>query len=228
MPRKRQRFNKLFDQLKAAGNSPADDSRTGNFLKYLTGQKKVTQTNKVPPEARALYEIALFPFALSASDTTAPNRYKTNISLYSLQGLATRANADQADFGIQRIVGGEQENENYYPALLKAKYDSAGSTVNENKESGITGETYRYKYGRTFSFPFGRTLTATDAKEGTPESTIDDADELDVLKTLQDKLKAGTNTQAPQTLSYEAEVFKNDASGVPLETGTTLPGVDVS
>lgn len=228
MPRRRQRFNKLFDQLKASGNTPEANSRTGNFLKYLTGQRKVTQTNKIPAEARKTYEIGLLPFALSASDETPANRYKASISLYSLQGLDARANANEADFGIYYIQGGEQENENYYPALLKAKYDSAGSTVQENKASGITGDTYRYKYGRTFSFPFGRTTTAIDAEDGVKETVVDDADELDVLRTVQDKLRSGTGNKAPLTLSYEAEVFKDDSNGTPLEATTALPTVDVS
>ena len=227
MPRRRQRFNKLFDQLKAAGNSPEAGSRTANFLQFLTGNRKVTQANKIPVDGRKLYEIALLPFALSADSNTVDNRFKATISAYSVQGLESRANATEAQLGIYRIVGGEQENDNYYPALIRAKYDASGSTVQENKPSGITGETYRYKYGRTFSFPFGRTATATDAKDGTAEVTVDDADELDVLRSVQDQLKAGTGTKAPKTLSYEAEVFKDESKGTPLETGTTLPSVDV-
>ena len=228
MPRKKQRFNKLFDELRGIGGTPTGTGRTTEFFKYLTGQKKLTQDNKVPPEARKLYEIALLPFALSADSETPENRYTANISAYSLAGLTSRANANEDDFGIYRKVGGEQEDQNYFPALLKAKYDSTGSTVNESKESGITGETYRYKYGRTFSFPFGRTTEAIDAADGTAETVVDDADELDVLTTLQDKLKSGTGTQEVQTLSYEPEVFKNASTGTPFETGDTVTGIDVS
>lgn len=228
MPRRKQRFNKLFNELRGTGGTPTGTGRTAEFFKYLTGQKQLTQDNPIPVEARKVYEIALLPFALSAPDNTVSNRYKATMSVYSVLGLTQRANADEDDFGIYRIVGGEQENENYFPALLKAKYDASGSQVEENRVSDITGESYRYKYGRTFSFPFGRTVTAVDAEDGTQETNVDDADELDVLRTLQNKLKAGEDTQEVKTLSYEAEVFKDDAGGTPLVANATLPAINVS
>ena len=228
MPRRKQRFNKLFDELRGTGGTPSGTGRTTEFFKYLTGQKKLTQDNKVPPEARKLYEISLIPFAISASDESVGNRYKATMSAYSIAGLKDRANAAENDFGIFRIIGGEQEDENYFPALLKAKYDSAGSTVQENRISDITGQGYRYKYGRTFSFPFGRSTEAIDVKDGAKETVVDDADELDQLRTLQNKLKAGTGVTEVKTLSYEPEVFKDSAGGTPLAPTTTVTGIDVA
>ena len=229
MPRKKRRFNKLFEQLRANGGTPTGTGRVAEFHKYITGQKKITQTNKIPVEGRELYAIGLIPFALSATTNDPSERYQATISAYSLAGLDSRANLDEEDLGINRIEGGEQVNSNYYPALIKAKFDAGSVGVNENKKSGITEEEYRYEYGRTFSFPFGRTTQAVDAEDGTAETSIANVDELDVYRFAQNRLGAATNAaNVPRSVSYEAEVFKTASKGQALTATSTIPSVSVN
>ena len=229
MPRRKQRFNKLFEQLRANGGTPTGTGRVAEFHKFLTGINKVTQQNKIPVEARELYTIGLIPFALSATANTPEERYQATISAYSLAGLSNRANLTEAELGINRIVGGEKNSPNYFPALIRAKFNASGTTVNENKTSGITKQNYRYEYGRTFSFPFGRTTQATDAEDGSAETSVANVDELDVFRFAQNQLNASTNAaNVPKSISYEAEVFKTDNKGQALYASTTIPAVTVS
>ena len=230
MPRKRRRFNRLFRELKGVGSGNPEDGRTGEFLKFLRGQNKIVQQNKISPEARELFKIALYPFALTPTGATPDQRYEANISAYSLNGLSTRATGISEDkLGINRIVGGERNDSGFFPALMKATFDSSTSTVNENKISGITKEPYRYKYGRTFSFPFGRTTNVTDAGDGSNETVLKDVDELDVYRfCLNDITVPTAAANIPRSVSYEAEVFKTQSNGKALETNTTVPSITVN
>ena len=229
MPRKRQRYKNLLRELKASGANPDPNSRSGNFLKFLTGQNKITQTNKIPVEARQLYAVGLIPFALSATADTPEERYLGTISAYSLKGLADRANLTEAKLGINEVVGGEQISQGYFPALIRAKFASNSAGVVENKVSGITKEEYRYDYGRTFSFPFGRTTNAVDAEDGSAETSVADVDELDVYRFALNDLGAAANeNDRPSSVSYEPEVFKTDAKGTAYTATTTIPAISVS
>lgn len=230
MPRRKRRFSRLFRELKGAGTGNPEDGRTGEFLKFLKGVNKIKQENKIPPEARELFKVGLYPFALTPSGATPDQRYEANISVYSLNGLNDRAKGlSEAKLGINRIVGGERNNANYYPAIMRATFDASGSTLNENKISGITKEAYRYEYGRTFSFPFGRTTNVTDANDGSAETVLKDVDELDVYRFCLNDIKARTNdNEIPRSVSYEAEVFKTDSDGKALEAATTIPSISVS
>jgi|GEM_PF-2574262 len=230
MPRKNRRFNRLFRELRGTGSGNPEDGRTGEFLKFLKGQNKIVQQNKIPPEARELFKISLYPFALTPETTDPNNRYEANISAYSLNGLSDRAKGlSEAKLGINRIVGGERNDTGYFPALMRATFNASGSTVNENKVSGITKEPYRYEYGRTFSFPFGRTTTATDAKTGANETVMKDVDELDVYRFCLNDIKTPTNeNEVPRSVSYEAEVFKTENNGKALKATTTIPSISVT
>ena len=209
-----------MEQLRAAGNNPESGSRVDNFLKYITGQRTLTQDNTIPAEARERYKVALHPFAISVASPTAADRYETAMSAYSIKGLRDRASVNFADLGLQLIAGGEKSNPLYFPALLRAKYASTTDTAAANRTSDITGETYKYKYGRTFSFPFGRTITATeDAESGAAETNLDNADELDVLKSIKNKIsEAGQNRSAPESISYEPEEFRTPPVAKALAT----------
>ena len=212
MPRRKQRYSRLLLELKHTGGGAGTDSRVSNFLNFITGKRKLTQTNTIPAAARELYKVGLYPFALTAPGTpTAADRYTARISAYSLKGIQGRTpeGTTISHFGMHVIESGEQENPNYYPALLRAKYSAQGASEAE-RTSDITGDKYKYKYGRTFSFPFGRAiLDVKDATGGQAETTIDDADELDVLTSLRNRLNSpGDNREAPSSMSYEPEVYK--------------------
>lgn len=111
-----------------------------------------------------------------------------------------------------------------------------GATTNENKVSGITNNVYKYTPRRTFSFPFGRTLSAVDAETGDAETSIANVDEIDVLQVLQRALLAG-GSPAPQTppsednralsVSYVPEEYQSPRSGSDAPPSAP-PGVTVN
>lgn len=222
MPRKKQRFSKLFEQLRANGGVPSGTGKLNEFHKYLIGTNKVTQDNKIPPEARKLFSVGIIPFSLTPTGETPDQRYVASMSAYSIKGLEARANANEADLGIYKIEGGESVNASFYPALIKASYNASSSAAKPEKVSQITGEKYPYKYARTFSFPFGRVAKAEDAKTGVAGTNIKDADPLDVFRDVQAKLKAGTDAQLPKSISYEPELFRTESNGIPYETNTDV------
>ncbi len=234
--RRRGRFSKLNEKLRGVGGVPSGTGETSEYFKYLTGQKKLTIPNAIDGVAREIYDVAVIPFAISPSGTTAANRFKTGMTAYSYNGLIGRTgNLDLIDFGIYRIESGEQVNDNYYPALLRASYTKSGATTNSNKVSGITGKSYSYTPRRTFSFPVGRTVSVYDAETGTAETVIGEVDELDVVKTLVSWLKAGkkdTDTatisedQKAVSIAYEPEKYaaarSNEAAPTSAISGVTV------
>lgn len=229
MPRRKQRFSRLLENLRNNGGTPTGTGPLKEFHDYLVGVNKVTQQNKIPVEGRQLYEVGLIPFAVTPTGTTPDQRYIGTISAYSYKGLTNRAAIDVDDLGINFIAGGEQNNSDYYPALVKTKFDASSSTLLPEKTSAITGRKYPYKYGRTFSFPFGRTTsTTTDAQSGATETNINEVDELDVYRSVQTKLEVGTGTAKPLSISYEPEVFKTDSDGQALTATTNVGAFTVS
>ncbi len=230
MPRRRRRYSQLEYMLKKSNGNIPTSGPLGEYYKYKTGQKELVQSNPIPAEARELFLVGVIPFAVAASGSLATERYLTTMSAYSLVGLQTRSNIPEANFGIYKVEGGEQVNPVYYPALLKVKYAKSGEQVEPNRPSQITGDKYNYLYGRTFSFPFGRTTTGViDAETGTAETSIVDVQELDVLRSLKTQLAAGTGTREPISFSYEPEDLGDATRGYQkYEAGTTLPSIDVS
>lgn len=219
MPRRRQRYSKLFEKLRAQGGTAptGTDSEVTGFYDYLLGKSgsKIKQDNAIPGEARQRYKIALIPFGLSATTNDVVNRNIAYISAYSLKAvLGTRVNATKADLGIFSSDQGGEDNPSYYPALLRASYSRSGATTNPSKTSAVTGQTYSYTPTRTFSLPFGRTTQATDAKTKTAETNLAEVDEIDVAKSVIDKLKAATNEDdRPKSVSYDPEIFKLASAG---------------
>ncbi len=129
--RRRGRFSKLHEQLRKVGGVPTGTGETSEYFQYLTGQKEFTIPNAIDGAARELLDVALIPFAVTPTGTTAANRYKHGISAYSYNGLRTRTgNLTLADFGVYTIETGEQVNDNYYPALLIASYSRSGAADN--------------------------------------------------------------------------------------------------
>lgn len=238
MPRRRKgRFSKLNEKLRGVGGVPTGTGETSEYFQYLTGQKEITVPNAIDGEARDLVDIALIPFAITPSGTTAPNRYKHGITAYSYNGLLTRTgNLAVSDFGIYTIESGEQVNNNYYPALLRSSYSRSGATAQPEKRSQITNKKYNYLPKRNFSFPVGRTTAVSDAVTGATETNIQDVDELDVVRALVGWVKAGkkdadtatiAEDQKAMSVSYDPEKYApsstNDAA-----PATAIPGVSVN
>jgi hypothetical protein len=237
MPRKsRGRYAKLLENLRGAGAVPPaatgdeEEVRLYKFHQFLIGKSKIKQTNKIPENGRKLYQVGLLPFSISATTATPADHYVGYISTYSLAGLKDRGgNLTEAKLGINLIVGGEQEDSNYYPALVRASFPTTSAGVVPAKVSAVTGTKYKYDYKRTFSFPFGRTsVSVKDAKTGTADTLIDDADAMDVYRSAVDALKSNsTDTNVPTTVSYDPEVFKTKTKGEAYKTGTNLPAIAV-
>lgn len=226
MARRKPRYSRLREKLREENGVPQAGSKTYEFFRFLTGQRSITQANKVSGNAKKRVKIGLHPFAVTPTGTTPGDRFIGYISLYSLKGLRTRANADEADLGIFLISGGEDSESEYYPALIRASYSASGSTTEDNKTSGVTGEQYSYTYKRTFSFPFGRAATTNivDAETGATETTINDADELDVLRSTVQLLKDSSGTGDPAiTIAYEPEIFKFVDAEEALDAQTAIP-----
>ena len=238
MPRRRRgRFSRLNEKLRGVGGVPTGTGETSEYFQYLTGQKEITIPNAIDGAARDLIDIALIPFAVTPTGVTAANRYKHGITAYSYNGLRTRTgNLALADFGVYTIETGEQVNNNYYPALLRASYSRSGATANPDKRSQITNKRYSYTPKRNFSFPVGRTLSVYDAETGAAETAIAEVDELDVVKTLVGWLKAGkkdTDTatiaenQKAMSVSYDPEKYA-PASTNDAAPDAEIPGVVVN
>lgn len=227
MARKRQRYSKLFDKLRAQGGAAptGTDGELAGFYNYLLGAtgSKIKQTNAIPGEARKRYKIGLIPFGLSATDTTVENRNIAYVSAYSLKAImGTRVNVGKDDLGIFNSEDGGTDNPNYYPALLRATFSRSGAGTDPNKKSAVTGQTYSYTPRRTFSLPFGRSITSTkDAKTQAVETSINNVDELDVAKSLITKLNEASNVDdRPVSVSYDPEVFKIASAGEADTTDT--------
>lgn len=229
MPRRKGRYSKLLASLRESGvpsaGTTGEEKRLQGFYKYIIGDSKIEQNNKIPAEARKLFKIGLIPFAVSAASTAVTERYIAYMSAYSLKGLKDRTpNTLEAQLGIFKEEGGEIENSNYYPALIRASFSTTSAGVVEKKVSAVTKQAYRYDYKRTFSFPFGRSAVVEDAETGTAETTVANVDEIDVFRFVANNLKANTTAaNVPTSISYEPEVFKTRATGTGYRADTN-PG----
>lgn len=235
--RNRSRFSRLNEQLRNIGGVPSGTGATTEYFRYLTGQKKLTIPNAIDGAARQIIDVGVIPFATTPTGTTPANRYRHGITAYSYNGLRDRTgNLTLSDFGVYLLEGGEQINDNFFPALLRCSYTRSGATNNPAKRSGITNEPYSYTPKRTFSFPLGRTVSVFDAEDGAAETSINEVDELDVVKSLVSWVKAGKKDSDTATItegnkaisvSYEPEKFAPARSNQEAPN-TTITGVSVN
>ena len=234
MGRRRSRNSRLRARLRDLGQVPQTGSELFGYFEYVTGQRRIQVENNVPEGGRRLFSVALLPFALSAPTNDPENRLLATISGYSVNGLQERTALDYADFGMFTDTAGAGSNANYFPAIIRGTYSRSGAVRNENKRSAVTNQTYSYLPTRSFSFPFGRTTEALDARTGDPETTIGNVDEGDVATTLQRWLVNGSRTPTPgadnsraQSVSYDPEVFRNESiqESAPADA---IPGISVA
>ncbi|MEO1006902.1 MAG: hypothetical protein AAFW67_13915, partial [Cyanobacteria bacterium J06638_38] len=225
--RKRNRYARLLKELKTTGGSPTAGTELDFFLKYLTGENKLKIINKPDEGDLKRYGLAVHPFAIEAADATADSRYKVEITAYSFAGIDV-AGLSNNDLGISFIEGGEQLNQDYYPALIKPSFRAGGYTGNSDKTSAVTGKKYNYVPTRTFSIPFGRTTAAEDAGDGSATSNISASDELDVVRHLKTKIAAGANADKLKSISYEAEFFNEVSRAKDATAANDIPEATVT
>lgn len=227
MPRKRSRYGRLLRELKTTGGNPTAGTELDNFLKYLTGVNKLQIINKPNPDELKRYNVAIHPFAIEGDDATANGRYKVGITAYSYAGISASGLSNN-DLGIFFIEGGEEENNDFYPALIKPSFKASGYTGNANKVSAVTGNEYNYVPTRTFSIPFGRTTQAEDAKDGTATNNITASDELDVMRHLKTTIQAGTASASLKSISYEPEFFNEVSGAKDAAAASDIPAATVT
>lgn len=211
MPRRRNRFADLERQLRAAGGVAAAGSRLGNFADFKAGKRKITVTKKLTAAERTRLAYAMYPFNVSVGTTPTPaDLFRGTITAYSLAEMKGYG-LKNTDVGWSLFTGAQTVEENYYPALIKA-FRATGLPSSDGETSAITGDKYKRTPGVSCSIPFGRTITAKDAKDGAAGTTLQLSDEEDVRKHLTTKLKepaaSGTLKALAAGVSYEPEVFR--------------------
>lgn len=230
MPRRRQRYKNLLQDLKKLnGATPDAGTDAAKFLDYLTGKNKIKIYNKVPSGGKDRFNIAVIPFAVSPTGTTADQGYKATITAYSYAGLKGRTGLDIADFGISFIEAANKNADEFYPALIKPSYSSSNNLRPATTKSAVTNKAYEYKRTRTFSIPCGRTLTVQDAKSGANETNISQVDELDTVKSLKVKMFGKTDpSNKPVSIGYEPEFFKPQTQTKDATQESDIPITNIS
>lgn len=206
MPRRRSRFSDLERQFRESGGVAAPGSRLAGYIDYKKGINQVQITQRLTAEQRKRFGFAVLPFNISPPDTvTAADRYAAPITAYS-NAIRGNIGLSNNQCGYENIVAATQQSENFYPALLRV-FIPNGNTA--TPVSAITKKEYTRKLGQSASIPFGRTITSvTDAKKGTAETSLADADEEDVRQSLAAAARAGTGNAKASSVSYDPEVFR--------------------
>ena len=226
MTRKRSRYGRLLKELKTTGGNPTAGTELDNFLKYLTGQNKLQIVNKPEDNALKRYNVAIHPFAVEGDDATAAGRMKVGITAYSYAGI-NASGLSNNDCGIFFIEGAEEEDSDFYPALIRPSFKAGGYTGNANKVSAVTGKTYNYEPTRTFSIPFGRNTQANDAKDGSSTANITASDELDVMRHLKSEIASGSAAASLKSISYEPEFFNEVSRAKDAAAASDIPSTSI-
>lgn len=203
MPRRRSRFADLERQFRESGGVAAPGSKLAGYIEFKAGRSQIEVKQKLTAEQRKRVGYAIIPFSLSVPTTpAADDRYAAAITNYS-NGGRRLLNLSDNDCGYQNIVAATQQDEVFYPALLRCFV--ASSTTLETPTSAVTKKEYSRIPGRSYSIPFGRTMSdVTDAKTEAAESSLNDVDQEDVRVSLVLQAKAG----GAKSVSFEPEVFK--------------------
>lgn len=181
MPRRVQRFSRLFDKLRASGgNFAGDEGEIAKFQQFLTGQRKITVQNAVEGAGRKLVSVGVLPFGedIAATPTNA-DRYAVTMSTYSYAGwdsrIKSQVTAAELGWAAPDAANKSAKEAQFFPALAKFTMTRSGAVENPAKISGVTGNTYSYTPRRTFGIPFGRTLTAVieSAKGGAAATDVE-------------------------------------------------------
>jgi hypothetical protein len=196
MPRRRQRFSNLDEQLRNNGNVATPGTVLGNYAAFKAGTRKAERRKVISAAEKAQKRnrlgISLAPFNLDfvASQN---NRYVASITQWSNSIRPTLTLGD-AELGYApQIVGGvsAKTDEAFYPALVKPSIPVAGAAPLTPK-SGITGLEYNYVPSNSYGIPFGR----IDAGSSEQERRM----------LLTDAIRGGAPTT--RSVGYDPEVFR--------------------
>lgn len=203
MPRRRQRFADLERLYRESGGVAAPGSKLAGYIEFKQGRSQIKVEQKLTAEQRKRVGYAVLPFSLSVPGTPDPaDRYAAPITNYS-NGGRRLLNLSDRDCGYENIVAATKQEENFYPALIRC-FVASGATVT-TPISAVTKHEYNRIPGRSYSIPFGRTISSvTDAKTGAAETTVDDVDQEDVRTSLSLAAKGA----GAKSVSFEPEVFK--------------------
>jgi len=208
MPRNRQRFSDLDRRLALLnGAAPAPGTDLEAYLQYRTGARKVDIKNNRSSAERVTWGVGVLPFGISAEGTvTAADRYIAPVTRLS-DTLRASLGLNDNRLGHAAYDAAMKQNVGFYAALVKVQTtDVTGLTSTDpTPKSAVLNRNYKRTYGRSLVLPFGRTVTAKDAKSGATESTVDAVDEEDVRRSLTSEIKALSGQVTARTVSFEPE-----------------------
>jgi hypothetical protein len=153
VPRHRQRFSDLNRVLRASKGVVPAESRVGNYLEYLKGNRKIDVKHQPAQNHKNRHSIGLIPFNLNVVEDT-PKYYKAAITAWSEAGRKTHLSLTNNDLGYEDSENAEKV-EGYYPAALKVAVRGVNTALTTPR-SGITNKEYKRKLGFSYTVPFGR------------------------------------------------------------------------
>lgn len=203
MPRRRQRFSRLDALYRAVrGNIPADNPELANYIEWRKGNRKITVNQKLTTAERKRYAFGILPFNIElAAAPTPTDRYAAPITAYSNTGRKSAAVAlSDADLGYENVDPNTNHVSGFYPAILHIFVKDNATSPPVDKISDITGEPYKRHAGKSFTVPFGRTVS------GDKDGNVTSSGEDDIKNALIADLKSKT---AVGGVSYEPELFRS-------------------
>lgn len=206
MPRRRQRFSNLERQFRDSGGTAEAGSRLAGYIKFKKGETRIKVNNNLTAAQRKRFAFAILPFNLEVAAVQADQkRYAAPITQYSHTGRSTaplNTALTDAKLGYESVDENTMQAGNFYPALLRifVKDDANGALV--SKPSAITEKSYKTHEGKSYSVPFGRTIT------GIAGAAIITVSEESVRRQLTTELKVLAQVGS---VSYDPEVFRSDA-----------------
>lgn len=228
------RFSRLIKELRSSDGTPPAGSRAAGFLDWISGRRDIKVQNKVPAGGKEALLVAIAPFGfdVSASPTDA-DYVQVSMTAYSYEGwrnrLATKLPANNLGWKAPDATNRSASGANLKPALLKVRMTRAGATTDPDKVSGITGKPYKYTPSRSFSLPFGRSITETkDKSTNAPVTSIDDVDFEESVAMLMEQLQS-TEITGLVDFNFVPEVIKiRTRSLQQYSAGAEISGVPVN
>ena len=208
MPRRRQRFADLEKQFRQSGGQAAPGSALAKYIDWKSGKTKIRVTQKLTVAERKRYGYAILPFGLSVgTNPTAADRYAAPITVYSNTGRAALGLTDNK-LGYDALSGATIQDDNFFPALIRAFVPNNPSAAPLTPTSAITGKEYSRRPGKSYGIPFGRTISSVvDKKTGTAETALENVDEEDVRAAVAKQARDGGTVKAT-SVSFEPEIFR--------------------
>ncbi|BAZ38690.1 hypothetical protein NIES4101_46300 [Calothrix sp. NIES-4101] len=215
-PGTRQRFSKLLEKFKASGGTGGNDTTVQEFGNFLKGINKVDVTRVPTGDSRKRFRAKVIPFGVSPGATVTPGDYyfcSITGQAYAIYNGMSPNNV----FGLTMVTSstlaeGAIADNRFFPALARV-FVASTSAVPTPSVSGITKRSYNSIKGRSGSIPFGRGITdVSDKKTGSPEPSIQEADEADVSASIAATMKKEYATFEVKSISFLPEAFVPEAA----------------